>query len=228
MIINAPNTLKSIAKLRSCLKSQEVYEEAPYIWDGVFTAEESYLTYYLLWCLALHEAIKHADLLINIDELTKSKTYCAETLHQLAENNIKELDFSDCKIPQGTYFEEDIEFFRPLEEKVHEWIREDLSEDELHRIQRLRDRYQPDNLYEGDTNEKQNNLARQIIQIRAVSRRFETDKANHLQKYLESHDKLKKKSEQEKELIASFHNSYSWRLTRPLRWISDQIKTLKK
>jgi hypothetical protein len=256
-IINAPNTLNAITKLRSQLSFQEAYTDAVLqVQDGVLTAEESYLTYYLLWCLGLHEGIKHAHLLINIDKLTESEMYREQILASLAENGVHGIDFSDCQSPQGDYFNEDMNFFSPLEDRVHEWLIEDLSIEELNHIQELRRQYQPKNLSTEVKDEQLKNFARQVTQIRAVSRRFETSKTFYLQKYLklsnEYETRILKLSEeyetrilklgdeyktriehvkQEKnkalELLNAVYNSRFWRLTQPLRWVGHQVQLLR-
>jgi len=251
-IIKAPNTLKSVARLRSQLSFQESYtDDVLQVQDGVLTAKESYLTFYLLWCLGLHEGVKHAHLLINIDKLTESDAYREQILARLAEHGIGGVDFSDCQIPQGNYFDEDIKFFTPLENQVHEWLLEDLSVEELKHIQDLRIQYQPTYLNETIKDKQFKNFARQVTQIRAVSRRFETSKSLYLQNYLKSREECSRlvKSNQElvrsnQELVRSnqesetrilkleeelnhIYISRSWRVTQPLRWIAHQIRLLR-
>jgi len=241
-IINAPNTLNSIARLRSHLSFQDPYTDTiPTMQDGVFTAEESYLAYYLLWCLGLYESVKHAHLLINIDRLTESEAYREEILSRLSENGIAQIDFSDCQIPQGNYYDEDIRFFSPLEEKVHGWLMEDLSVDQVNRIQELRMQYQPQNLGKIKKDDQLNSFARQITQVRAVSRRFETNKALYLKQYLTIKKELETRIDQEKNKVIEFekdnnkalealtavYNSHSWRITRPLRWLGRQVRLLQ-
>jgi hypothetical protein len=199
--------------------------------DGVLTAEESYLTYYLLWCLGLHEGLKHAHLLINIDELTVSDAYREEIKSKLSKNGIDEIDFSDCQIPQSNYYEDDINFFSPLEDKVYDWLKDDLSNEEINHIQELRKKYQPKNLSEKKKDEQFKNFARQITQIRAVSRRFETAKTLYLQKYLTTEDELaileQEKNKALELLLTDIYNSRSWRFTRPFRWFGSQLRLLR-
>ena len=244
-IISAPTTLAAVATLRSQLSFQKTHSELmPKIQDGVLTSEERYLTFYLLWCLGLHEGLQYAHLLINIDKLTESKSYREYILDRLAANGIDQLDLSDCHIPQGNYFKEDKTFFSVLEDKVHEWLTDDLSTENLNRIQELRRQHQPATISEEIRGGESENFIRQLIQIRSVSRRFETNKTFYLQKYLESTYEHEMKMltlskefesriehiEQEKnktaELLNSVYNSYSWRVTRPFRWFSQQIYSL--
>jgi hypothetical protein len=255
-IINAPNTLNAIARLRSHLSFQEAYTDTvPTMQDGVFTAEESYLAFYLLWCLGLYESVKHANLLINIDRLTESEAYREEMLSRLSENGIDQIDFFDCQIPQGNYYDEDVRFFSPLEEKIHGWLKDDLSVDQLNRIRELRMQYQPQNLGKIKIDDQLKSFARQITQVRAVSRRFETNKTLYLKQYLtikkELEKELEKGIDQEKnkaidlekeeirtlelekeksmalEALIAVYNSRSWRITRPLRWLGDQMRLLQ-
>ena len=249
-IINAPNSFNAISRLRSQLSFQKAYTD-PVLQtqDGVFTSEESYLAFYLLWLLGLHEGIKQAHLLINIDKLTESETYREEIMARLANDGIDRIDFSDCKVPQSNYFEEDRKFFIPLEEQIHEWLKKDFTSEELDQLHNVRKKYQPKNLSEIIDNIQIKNYARQITQIRAISRRFETSKALSLQHFLQTIDeynikiqdltnkynvleKEKNNIEQEKNYLLTtlneIYNSRTWQLSLPLRWIENQVRLLRR
>ena len=235
LIISAPNSLNAIAKLRSHLSFPKEYSNTiPKMQDGVFTPQESYLVYYLIWFLALHEGIKHADLLINIDRLTEAESYREEVLSKLAGHDIAGLDFSDCRIPRGNYFDADKDFFSSLEDQIHEWLREDISPEDLDRVLDLRKQNQPRNSNKEKSKEQVKNFARQITQLRTASLRFEDAKTLYLQKYLTTNERnekfeqeiaeMNKRHEQE---IADIYNSRSWRVTRHLRWIGGQVRLLR-
>lgn len=246
-IINAPTHINAIAKLRSNLGFQKPYINTDLqVQDGVFTSEESYLTFYLLWLLGLHEGMKHAHMLISIDKLTESEIYRKEIQARLVENGINGIDFSDCQIPQGNYFDEDRNFFSPLENTIHEWLKEDISNEELSRLQILRQEYQP-KILGGILNDLQvKNYARQMTQIRAVSRRFETSKSSYLQRYLKSIDEYEtrflnltneyemriERLEQEKNSaltsLNDIYHSRTWRLSLPFWWVEKQMRLLQQ
>jgi hypothetical protein len=241
-IINAPNSFNAITKLRSQLSFQG---ESPKLdiqtKDGILTSDESYLTFYLLWCLGLYEGVKHAHLMINIDKLKESKPYREQIVASLVANGIDGIDFSDCNIPQGSYFEEDEKFFSPLEDKVHHWLMDDFSADDLNYIQELRTKHQPKTVAEEIKSEQLENFSRQLTQTRAVSRRFETNKAMYLQIYIKSIKEYEKRLElisQEKnkametlnkamETLNDVYSSRSWRITQPVRWLGKQIRYLQ-
>jgi hypothetical protein len=88
------------------------------------TAEQSYLLFYTLWCLALEEARQHADLLLNIDRLSESGAYRQEACAALASAQIDGVDFSDCSVPQALYAQSEQLRFRLLEERVHKRLTE--------------------------------------------------------------------------------------------------------
>jgi hypothetical protein len=123
----------------SLAKSMEICSDRP------LSGESSFLVFYMLWCLGLREGVMHADLLLNIDRLTDSKSYRSRILDQLAQAKIPGLDFSDCRVSQGHYFDKDREFFKPLEDKVHQWLLEGgWSNDDLDRVRSLRAEYLPE------------------------------------------------------------------------------------
>ena len=216
-IINAPNSFKAIGRLRSQLSFQKSHTDSVLqVQDGVLTAEESYLTFYLLWCLGLREGVKYADLLINIDTLTQSEAYRNEILARLAENGIDSIDLSDCHIPQGDYFDDDLKFFAPLEARVHEWLTEDFSNEELNYLQELRRQHQPQMPGDAMKDKQFKNFARQITQIRALSRRFETNKTSYLQRYLKSVDeyetRIRKLTDEYETRIRKLTDEYETRI----------------
>lgn len=143
------------------------------------TSEESYLIFYLLWCLAIQAGMQSAHLLLNIDRLSDSSVYREEIQAQLAKVGIDGIDFSDCQIPQGSYPEQDQEFFISLENKIHQLLQDGgWSYEELTLVQTLRQRFQPLNwseppqmksgLYE---------MAVQASRARTLARRFESNLA---------------------------------------------------
>lgn len=232
LIISAPNSFKAIAKLRTELGYPQAFSEAPAPrQDGVFTAEESYLVYYMIWCLGLYEGLKHADLLISIDTLTESQEYREKIVSDLARNGIEQIDFSDCYIPRGNYYKEDADFFTPLEEKVHAWLLEDISADELSHIQEMRRNYAPfvQKVRQEAESKQEKNIKRQITQLREISRRFESAKTFYLREYLLLRDSLENEMQKSRMLeimLAEIQNSHSWRLTQPFRWFTHQWRQL--
>jgi len=108
------------------------------------TSEQSYLVFYLLWCLGLQHGQAHAGLLLNVDRLSDSDIYRRDVLAQLERSEIGGLDFSDCSMPQSRYSETERSWFSALEGRTHEWLKlGGWSEEELARIGSLREQFAP-------------------------------------------------------------------------------------
>ena len=59
------------------------------------TAEASYLTFFMLWMMALEHGRRAADVDINIDLLSTSAEYRRSAAEKLTRGGIEGLDFSD-------------------------------------------------------------------------------------------------------------------------------------
>lgn len=79
----------------------------------------SYQAFYALWCLALRASWAHADLLLNIDQLSDSAAHRHDTLAQLEALGITGLDLADCQVPQRLYTQAERDFFTEQERAVH-------------------------------------------------------------------------------------------------------------
>lgn len=146
--------------------------------NSYLTSEQSYLIFYLLWCLALRQGFESADLLLNIDHLSDSTAYRKTSLDCLGELGIFGIDLSDCKIPQGRYLERDQEFFIPLEIRVHQWLSKDgWSNTDIENIQALRQKYQPVSWSAPIEQLAPAEVAEQAARARDLAIRFETNLA---------------------------------------------------
>lgn len=67
----------------------------------------------------MFEALPHCDVAINIEKLSESQHYHANTISALKQLDLQGLDFSDCRVPMAAYGEEGEIFFREIEEQVH-------------------------------------------------------------------------------------------------------------
>jgi len=142
------------------------------------TSEQSYLIFYLLWCLALKEGSNHADILLCIDRLSESGDYQSEIQSVLKMAGIEGVDFSDCKVPQGYYPAKERQFFKKLEGQVHQWLQDGgWTQEDLERIQTLRNNYQPSIWDVPVTNIDPEKLAEQSSRMRDLVVRFETSSA---------------------------------------------------
>jgi hypothetical protein len=103
-----------------------------------------YLVFYTLWALSLLESMRAADLLVNIDALSRNRRYRASIGRRLDALDVPGLDFNDCNIPQAWFGKDDMDFFTPLEEKVYALLREaGVNTQDLQAMQSLRQRFQP-------------------------------------------------------------------------------------
>lgn len=84
----------------------------------------SYALFFTLWCLNMLEGFKQADMLLSIDALSTSQTYRNSIAKQFTKMGFPDLDFSDCRIPQSFYTMTDVNFFRPIEEKIYTFLSE--------------------------------------------------------------------------------------------------------
>ena len=180
LIINAPNSPAPVRVLRSALGFEtyshvDIAETFAHFWVKPLSAEESYLVFYLLWCLGLQEGAKHAHLMLNIDRLSDSPAYRDEVQKQLEAAGIIGIDFSDCHIPQGVYSEQDNVFFVALEDKVYGWLKAGgWSQHDLNQVQALRQQFSPASWREPIGALTTLDLAEQATRARALVRRFET------------------------------------------------------
>jgi hypothetical protein len=183
LIINAPNPPPAVHKLRTALgfsthEYDDLGEAFAHFGAKHLTSEESYLMFYLLWCLGLKAGIQHADLAMNIDRLSDLPIYRGEIQSNLESAGIGGIDFSDCQIPQGIYLEQDKAFFTALEDKVHLWLTEGgWSQDEINHVLALRQQFQPTSWSELVEVLNPRDMAEQSSRARTLARRFETTAA---------------------------------------------------
>jgi hypothetical protein len=144
------------------------------------TTEESYLVFYMLWCLALREGTTYADLIFSIDRLSDSKDYQHEILIKLQKLGIDGVDFSDCSVPQGVYSEKDKAFFGALEAKVHLWLLEGgWKQAEIDAILNLRKDFAPKQWSQPVANLNPETLVDLVERFSELSKRFETTNAKN-------------------------------------------------
>lgn len=180
LIINAPYLPKAVRTLVEELHIENwshegVAEGVANYWNKTLTSEQSYLIFYLLWCLGLREGMAHADLMLNIDRLSDSAVCQAENSALLKAAGIAGIDFSDCSVPQGRYSEKEQAFFHALEERVHRWLMDDgWSPPEIERMQALRRQCQPENWGAGIEKLAPGALCEQASRARELTIRFET------------------------------------------------------
>ncbi len=149
LILNAPLCPEAIARLRQEIgfvefHDEEISKEFSHFTYAAPTAKDSYMAFYLLWCLGLLEGLANADLLLNIDSLTDSPDYRSEVEKRLADIGVRDVDFRDCNVPQAYYMDEDAAFFTDLEERIHAILTlSGYSRGQLSNLLTLRQQSQP-------------------------------------------------------------------------------------
>lgn len=155
----------------------------------LLTSEQSYLVFYMLWCLALLEGAKNAHLMINIDRLSESADYRNEMLDKLRDLEIDGIDFSDCQVPQGFYSKDQQTFFATAESRVHLWLIEGgWQHSDLEVIKGLRKKYQPKLWSTPYKTIKASILLEQADRLQEMARRFETSAAEHAETLIDTQE----------------------------------------
>ena len=132
MIVAADNPPHSLLAIRehaafspTPFTDQHVSQRLVSLQKSPLSAESSYLLFYTLWCLGLKEARQHADIIVDMDDLSHSPHSQQALARRLADAGIAGLDFSDCRLPAGVYGQQDRAFFVPLEMEVHRFLKAD-------------------------------------------------------------------------------------------------------
>lgn len=174
----APNSVimaRRFLGLKGVEDQNELINSFEYFFERPIDSDKSYILFYLLWCLSLKNGKQNADLLINVDTLSDSNKYKKNILRELQENDIIQINLSDCSISQGNYFKEDRSFFAPLEEKVHQMlIASGWEKNDLRQLLELRERFMPKTVYDNNTS-LPISISKQIERARSLVRRFEFD-----------------------------------------------------
>ncbi len=183
LIIHARSAPQPVRRLLSTLdlpayKGDDITGAMTFYGARPLSSEHRYFVFYLLWCLALREGIRHADLMLNIDRLSDSAAYQTEMQARLKEAGIDSVDFSDCCVPQGRYPEKDQAFFGALESQVHQWLIEGgWTQQHINQIHALRQQYQPMSWNAPIENISPADMAEQSSRARMLVCRLETSSA---------------------------------------------------
>jgi hypothetical protein len=169
----------------------DFFQELQHFEQRRLSSEHSYLVFYTLWCLGLLEAKAHADLMINIDNLTTSDDYRKNVTAQLAVAGIDGLDFSDCHAPQGYFDAASEEFFTRIEDRAHTLlVASGYSAQCLDDLRQLVESNQPVR-----TAHNCDALARDLRHVREIVIRVETVDANSIGHYIAANNVLLAKIE---------------------------------
>lgn len=149
LIINAKNRPAALHKLLDEL-DLEAYEGSDI--EGAFSfygarppsIEGSYLIFYMLWCHGIRDGWTDSNLMLSIDRLSDSTAYQQEISDELDNAGIPGIDLHECKVPQGKYLDREMEFFAPLEARVHTLLLEHgWHKNDIKKIEDLRTQFQP-------------------------------------------------------------------------------------
>lgn len=241
LFINAPQHPRVIAELRRQInfnpfQHHDLEKQLEHFSRNVLSPDAGYLVFYVLWCLGLQEAMRHADTVLNMDMLSRSEGARKEALNALAGDRITGLDLSDCSLPRSIFTDQDADFFKPLEERAHELLLDSgMSSSDLERIQELRRSCSPGGVPAGCDLVDPGAVLRDLQRVRSLylqsrSRRCQDQTwARHvLERYHNSEiraqeaekrlDWVQGELQSRKEELAGVYASLSWRLTAPLRW----------
>lgn len=83
----------------------------------------SYFSFYALWLLGYIEAIRHADVILDMDRLSLDESYRDDIQSRL--NEMIQLDFSDCRMPHNYLSQQESDFFTSIEREVENIIAAD-------------------------------------------------------------------------------------------------------
>lgn len=86
--------------------------------------DNSYILFYMLWCVALREGVKHADFIIKIDALSVDDEYRKLIVEKLSLLSLDGFEFSDCASPMAVYSDHERDFFLKNEIIVHRLLAE--------------------------------------------------------------------------------------------------------
>lgn len=235
IIINGPcipdevTILKKRLKMIPCI-GQGLEKGFSYFAERPLDSSESYLVFYMLWCLTLRHGSLFSDLLLNIDQLTDSAEYQLYTKRLLLENDIAGIDFSECRIFQGYYSDMDKEFFMVLEKEVHECLfLSGWSDEDVMKLSDLRKQYEPAIRSVSLDSDRERILAQQIERLLSLERFYESKSAHKSREIMDLQVKVEESDMKvlaTEAILREVYNSPSWRITAPLRFVFGSLKKI--
>jgi hypothetical protein len=125
-------------------QSHDIIDEMRHYFSRPLAPEESFMVFYMLWCLGLIEGMEHSDVLINIDALSDQATYRQKIVNHLELRGVSGITLEDCQVTQTYYTEKDREFFQKIEERVHELLlMSGFPQKTIDQITSLRQEFEP-------------------------------------------------------------------------------------
>lgn len=232
MIINAPNAPLAVQILRNELRigvysSTDIAGAFAYYSANPLNAEQSYMIFYMLWCLGLQEGSRYANQMLNIDRLSDDLDYRHQMQKQLCDAEILGIDFSDCHVPQGFYIDSDKKFFLQLETRVHGWLLAGgWSQVDLAEILNLRKQFEPASWEMLNTNFNQPDFVEHLSRARALAIRLENSIADTKAQARQAKAQARQAEAQARQaeaIIGAMESCISWRLTVPFRKVGQLV-----
>jgi len=111
----------------------------------LLSPDHAYQAFYTLWLLGLHQGCKHADQLVNIDQLSANATARRHAVAALERVGVSGLSLDDCHSPVSSFTEKEQARFNELEQDIHQlWITAGLPESDLQRLLTFRQQAAPE------------------------------------------------------------------------------------
>jgi len=111
----------------------------------LLSPDHAYQAFYTLWLLGLHQGCKHADQLVNIDQLSANATARRHAVAALERVGVSGLSLDDCHSPVSSFTDKEQARFNELEQEIHQlWIEAGLPESDLQRLLTLRQQAAPE------------------------------------------------------------------------------------
>jgi hypothetical protein len=217
-------SVKNSVNIPLCYENATFEETLDFYMYSSISSQESYFIFFALWCYSIIENISQIDLLINIDILSSSNDYRIEIENSLKELGISGLDFSDAKSPCGFYSEEEKEFFLGIEKQVMNILSSFYSESEVNALKNLRDKYdyhRKDNSIDYEKLKKDISILRQLVRTKENEEILFRNETNYLKSELKT---LKIDNKLMQAEIEKIYKTYSWKITKPLRWLKGLLK----
>ena len=149
---------------RSFSEARDFYDLRP------ASAVNSYTWFYGLWLFLLDHALENADLLINIDSLSRSPDHQNAVVRTLAEWGACNIDFSDAASPAAHYSDEELETFFAAEARVHTiFTQSGWESEQLANLQALREAHQPDPQGDAQMQQQATNQRQALLASRATT-----------------------------------------------------------
>ena len=131
---------------------------------------DSYTWFYGLWLYLLDHALENADLLINIDSLSRSTKHQDAVVQTLAEWGASGIDLSDAASPAAHYAAEELEVFSVAEARVNEiFAQSGWDTKQLENLYALREAHQPSPQGDAQAHRMATNQRRALLASRVTS-----------------------------------------------------------